>query len=294
MKNILLHLLLIMAFYSQQTHAQDLMALLDSTSEPPTIYTERTFKSSRLINGYNVETAGKNDLIFCISHRFGPVSDGAYGFFGLDQSMIRLGFEYGITERLSIGIGRSSFEKLYDGFFKYKILRQKSGATSFPVSVTIQEGLYYKTLKWANPDLEYPETARLFYVHELFIARKFSDNFSLQVVPVLIHRNMVKTKEEQNLVSAVGLGGVYTVNNWLSISAEYYHLMPGNTADTYNNSLAAGIEIDTGGGHLFQLHFSNSRGMTEKNFIPETTGKWEDGDIALGFNIIRVFNLKSK
>ena len=291
MKKLFLLFVLLVAV-STSNYAQDLMALLDSTSKPPTIYTERTFKSSRLINGYNVETTGENDLVFCISHRFGPISNGAYEFYGLDQSMIRLGFEYGATDRLSLGIGRSSYEKLIDGYFKYKILRQKTGAKNFPFSLTLQEGIYYKTLKWDNPDLNYPETARLFYVHELFFARKFGDTFSMQVVPVLIHRNMVKTKEEQNLVSAVGIGGVYTLNNWLSISAEYYHLLPGHTADTYSNSLAVGIEIDTGGGHLFQLHFSNSRGMTEKNFIPETNGKWEDGDIALGFNIIRVFNLK--
>lgn len=292
--NKIIILQIFLLFFIKWNYGQDLMALLDSTSEPPTILVEGTFQSTRLINGYSIETAGKNDLVFSISHRFGPVSDGAYEFYGLDQSMIRLGFEYGLTDKLAVGIGRSSFEKLFDGYIKYNLFRQKSGAKNFPVSITLHEGMYYKSLKWANTELDYPETARLYYVHEIYIARKFGENFSAQIVPVLVHRNMVKTNEEQNSVPAVGLGGVYTLNAWLSFSAEYYYLLSGHTASNYSNSLALGIEIDTGGGHLFQIHVSNSRGMTEKNFIPETTGKWEDGDVALGFNIIRVFNLKSK
>jgi hypothetical protein len=105
---------------------------------------------------------------------------------------------------------------------------------------------------------------------------------------------MVKTTDEQNVVPALGVGANYTVNKWLSLSAEYFHLLPGNTADNFTNSLAIGVEMETGGGHVFQVHLSNSHGMTEKAFIAETTNKWTDGDIQLGFNIIRVFHLKKK
>jgi hypothetical protein len=275
-------------------HSQDLLSMLDEQSDPPVVYTESTFKSVRLVNGYSSEVTGKNDLTFSISHRFGPVSGGAYEFYGLDQSTIRLGFEYGLNDRISLGIGRSNYEKLFDGFVKIKLLRQKSGASSFPVSVTLMEGMQYKSLKWARRELDYPETARLSYVHELFIARKFNKWFSAQLVPVIVHRNWVTEKEEQNIVGAVGIGGVFTVNKWLGINAEYYHLLPGHTADNYENSLALGVEIETGGGHVFQIHLSNSTGMTEKNFVAETTGSWLDGDMALGFNLIRVFNLDKK
>lgn len=267
----------------------DLYDLLDE-EEPMKTYAEGTFRSVRLINGYTSETAGKNDLVFSISHRFGSVKGGGYEFFGLDASSIRIGFEYGLSDRLSLGIGRSSYQKLFDGFIKVKIVKQASGG--FPFSITLLEGMAIKSEKYVNPELDYPFSARLSYTHELFIARKFNEKFSAQLVPVLIHRNMVASDENQNLVPALGFGGNYSVNHWLSLSAEYYYLFPGNTADLFDNSFSLGVDLESGGGHVFQIHLSNSQGMTEKQFIPETTGRWLDGDIRIGFNIIRVFNLK--
>ena len=148
------------------------------------------------------------------------------------------------------------------------------------------------SIPYAQSQLDYPVSSRFYYVHELYIAKNFSNKLSLQLVPVIVHRNWVVSKEEQNLVPAVGAGAAYTVNNWLSLCSEYYYLLPGNTADIYSNSFSLGVEFISGGGHIFQVNVSNSQGMTEKHFIPETTGKWIDGDIALGFNIIRNFHLK--
>jgi hypothetical protein len=212
----------------------------------------------------------------------------------LDESVIRFGFEYGLTNWLSLGFGRSNFEKLYDGFFKIKIARQSTGLRSFPFSITLMEGMAVKTQKYIDVDQDYPLTARFYFSHELFISRKINNHLSAQIVPALVHRNMVDNKEEQNLVPAIGFGANVTVNKWLSFSGEYFHLLPGNTADNYVNSLAIGVEMETGGGHIFQINLSNSHGMTEKAFIPETTGKWLDGDIQIGFNIIRVFHPKKK
>lgn len=274
------------------TNAQDLLSMLDSIQPENTIhYTDGTFKSVRLINGYTSETAPGKELIFSISHRFGNVNQGIYDLFGLDQSTIRFGFEYGLTDRIDLGIGRSNYEKLYDGFIKVKLARQSSGKRNFPVTITWLEGMSYKTLRWTNQEVDYPTTARLYYIHELFISRKFNEKFSLQLSPTIIHRNMVKTREDENTVGAVGFGGRYRITNRFTAVCEYYYLLPGNTADNFNNSLAFGVEIETGG-HVFQIHATNSTGMTEKAFIPETTGTWKDGDIGIGFNIIRLFSFK--
>jgi len=283
---------LLLAF--QIGSAQDLLAFLDSTAEPQKTFVEGTFRSVRMVNGYSSETAGKKDLVFSITHRFGPVNGGSYEFFGLDEANIRFGFEYGFTDRFSAGLGRSNFEKLYDGFIKYKLIKQSTGSTGFPITLTLKEGMEIKTLHWDNPNLDYPQTAKYTYTHTLFIARKFSKRFSAQIVPVIIHRNMVDSAANQNVVGAIGLGGNYTVNHWLSFSGEYYHLLPGNTADLFNNSLSFGMDIESGGGHLFQIQVSNSRGMTEKQFVPQTYGDWLEGDFRIGFNIIRVFHLKKK
>lgn len=294
MNKLKIEILIILLFLFRYGAGQDLLAFLDSTAEPQKSFVEGTFRSVRMVNGYSSETAGKKDLVFSITHRFGPVTTGTYELFGLDEANIRFGFEYGFTNRLSAGIGRSSFEKLYDGFIKYKLIKQSTGSNSFPFTLTIKEGMEIKTLRWVNPNLDYPQTARYTYTHTLFIARKFNKKFSAQLVPVVVHRNMVDSAENQNVVGAIGLGGNYTVNHWLSFSGEYYQLLPGNTADLFENSLAFGMDIETGGGHLFQIQVSNSRGMTEKQFVPQTYGSWLDGDFRIGFNLIRVFHLKKK
>lgn len=292
MKKILLISLAISLCFAPKIYAQDLLSMLDSIQpEEQTVYADGTFKSVRLINGYTSEIAAKKELIFSISHRFGNVNQGIYDLFGLDQSTIRFGFEYGLNDRIDLGIGRSNYEKLYDGFIKIKLAKQSSGIKSFPFTITLLEGMSIKTLKWTNDAVDYPFTARMFYIHELFIARKFNEKLSVQLSPVIIHRNMVKTREDQNTIGALGVGGRYKITNRFTAVCEYYYLFPGNTANQFNNSLAFGVEIETGG-HVFQLHFSNSTGMTEKAFIPETTGKWMDGDINLGFNIIRLFSFR--
>ena len=272
-------------------NSQDLLSMLDSiqNTEDRISYTDATFKSVRLINGYTSETAAKNELIFSISHRFGNVNQGIYDFFGLDQSTIRFGFEYGLTDRIDIGVRRSNFEKLYDGFIKVKIARQSTGKRNFPFTITLLEGMSVKTIDFAYDDVDYPFSARLYYVHELFISRKFNEKLSLQLSPVIVHRNMVETQDDQNTIGAIGVGGRYKIINRFTCVGEYYYLLPGNTADNFNNSLALGVEIETGG-HVFQIHVTNSTGMTEKAFIPETTGQWRKGDIGIGFNIIRLFS----
>ena len=285
--------LCIYAISHKTTIAQDLLSMLDSidNEQPRTEYTTGTFKSVRLINGYTGEIAGENELVFSISHRFGMLNTGLYELFGLDQSTIRFGFEYGINPWLDLGVGRSNYEKLYDGFFKFKLLKQSSGTKNIPISITLLEGLAAKTQKWTNADIDYPLTARFDYVHELFIYKKFTDEFSMQLVPVLVHRNLVPKRNDENDVGALGVGGRYKLAKRFVFSGEYFYLFPGETAENFHNSLSLGFEIETGG-HVFQLNFSNSSGMTEKIFVPETTGRWLDGEIHFGFNIIRVFGLK--
>ncbi len=210
--------ILALVFLAQFVKGQDLLAYLDSTAEESNVLTTGTFKTVRLINGYTSETAGVKDLVFSISHRFGSVSGGAYELFGLDESNIRFGFEYGLHDRVSIAIGRSSHEKLYDGFIKFKIVQQSSGSNSFPLTITLLEGMAIKSEKWINPERDYPFSARLYYTHELLISRKFNEKISAQIVPSLVHRNMVDADSNQNLVPALGFGANYTILNTFRFS----------------------------------------------------------------------------
>jgi len=276
----------------------DLMNLLEEDEEPRVEYTIATFKTTRLLTGQSVEIPAAGVLQYVISHRFARITSGFYDIFGLDNATMRMGFDYGISDRLAVGVGRSSFEKTYDGYVKYKLLRQSTGAKNMPITLTGFAGIAVKTLKWPEPDRPNYFTSRLYYTFQALIARKFNSNLSLQLMPTLVHRNLVKTREDANDVFALGMGGRYKVSGSLTINAEYYYLFPGQIVspvygEQVRNNLSVGVDIETGG-HVFQLMFSNSRGMTEKAFITETTGSWLSTDIHFGFNINRVFTIVDK
>lgn len=272
----------------------DLLGQLDKETADPAKreVVAATFKGTRIINSQSVETPGQGTMAFLIQHRFGTLNSGAYNFFGLDQAVLRLGLEYGLTNQLTVGIGRSSQEKTFDGFVKYRAVRQTTGARPVPVSVTLLATSSVTTLKF-NEATDRPMNSRLTYAYQALIARKFSPELSVQLMPTLIHRNYVATSRMQNDVYAMGAALRQKFTKRMALTADYYYLLPGNTADTYRNALGLGVDIETGG-HIFQLHVTNSLGMTEKFFVPETTGNFFAGDLYFGFTVARNFTLKSQ
>lgn len=263
----------------------DLLNLLE-TEQTETDQVEATFKGTRLINGHSVETRDKGVLDFIISHRFGTINSGAYELFGLDGATIRLGLEYAINDRLYVGLGRSSFEKTYDTFAKYRILRQSAGSSAMPISVTWVSTAMLKTLR-TTPELEFNQ--KIAYTHQALIARKFGPKLSLQVMPTWVHYNFIAATDDYNDVYAVGVGGRYKFTSRLAVNTEYYHQLQTLNGLT-KNAFAIGVDIDTGG-HIFQLQFTNATSMVPKGFIGETTNDFFGGDIHFGFNISRTFQV---
>jgi Membrane bound beta barrel domain (DUF5777) len=270
----------------------DLMKMLEEETEKDKKpdYATATFKTTRLINGHSVENVAAGVLDFRISHRFGYVNGGAYELWGLDEASMRLGLDYGITKDLMIGIGRSTYQKQYDGFAKYKILRQSSGTRNMPVTLSAIGSIMYKSLKFDNPDRINYYPSNLYYSGQLLIGRKFSESFSLQVMPTIVHYNLVETADTPNDLLSVGFGGRIKVSKRVSINAEYYYQLPDYKLPNTVNSLSLGVDIETGG-HVFQLYCTNSTGMTERTYICETTEDFFDGYIRLGFTISRVFTI---
>jgi len=264
------------------------------SAQETTEYASETFKDTRIVNGQSVETNEDGQLKFIISHRFGLLSKGINNFFGLDEASIRLGLDYGVTDRFTIGIGRSSFEKTVDGFGKYKLLRQSTGVKEMPITMTWQSNFAIRTADFPNnPGEEYDIANRMTYGHQLMIARKFCDAFSAQLMPTFIHRNLVDTKAEKNDLFAIGAATRYQLTKIISLQAEYYYVLPDQLGDEFTNSLSLGFDIQTKS-HVFQLHVSNSQGMIDKFFVSETREDFFKGDIFLGFNISRDFQLKGK
>ena len=269
-------------------HAQqDLLASIETEMKEPIQYAEATFKGSRLINGHSIITRKRSSLEFLISHRFGRINSGAYEFFGLDGANVRFGLEYALTNQFTLGIGRNSFQKTYDGFVKYAMARQHNGERNFPVSVTWFSSMAVKTLKQTEPAYDNSFSSKTAYSHLILVARKFGPSISFQIMPTLIHRNEVNDLEK-NDVYALGAGGRVKLSKRLSLNMEYYYRFNTTEFDPYHNSIAIGVDIETGG-HVFQLHLTNSQAMIEKGFVAETTGDFFDGDIHFGFNISRVF-----
>ncbi|HAK78267.1 hypothetical protein FHS57_003944 [Runella defluvii] len=271
----------------------DLTKLLEQETPKTTDYTSATFKGTRIINGHSVETVKKNHLDFLIHHRFDRLNSGAYNLFGLDYSTVRLGFEYGLTDNIMIGVGRSSVQKTYDFFGKAKLLRQASGTKNIPVSIT---GLVSAVIETQDKTLSTQDKTS--YCTQLLIARKFNDKLSLQLNPTLLYRNRVATAAQERALFALGFGGRMKVSKRVSLNAEYYWAFRdqdiiNDLGDKYNNSLAIGFDIETGG-HVFQLHFTNSSGMVEKQFIGDTAGSWGKGDIRYGFNVSRTFSFDKR
>lgn len=272
----------------------DLLAGLKQEAKQDAGYTTATFKSTRVINSHSVETLAKGNLDFRISHRFGRINSGAYNFFGLDDATIRFALEYGLNDHITVGLGRSSFQKTIDGYVKLKILRQrKSDDGSFPVSVTWFSNTALNTFRNGDVVIAENSSYRYSFAHQLIIARKFSSNISLQISPILIHRNLKDASEKSNDTYAIECGGRVKVSKRVSINADYIYRISPSQSSPYTNSFSLGVDIETGG-HVFQLHFTNSQGMIEEMFVTRTDGKWSNGDIFYGFNISRQFALRKK
>jgi hypothetical protein len=276
--------------------AQDTTNLLSQlekeSGEHKTNYAVATFKTTRIVDGQSVENLPKNVLDLRISHRFGPVSGGAYNFFGLDNATMRLGFDYGITNNLMAGIGHSTYQKTYDAFLKFRILKQSTGAVYMPVTVSFVPTIAINTLRQFD-SVKTNFRDRVSSVFQLLIARKFSEKFALQIMPTFIHADKISFNHIKHNIFAIGIGARHRISKRMNLNAEYYYQLPDTKAPGSRNVLSFGVDIGTGG-HVFQLHFTNSTGLTEKSFISETSGRWDHSDVLFGFNISRVFQLKKK
>jgi hypothetical protein len=271
---------------------EDLLSLIRDSASTEKQPVKSSFKTTRVVNFQSLENTHAQNLDIKISHRFGFLNLGIEELFGLDAATIRLGAEYGITDRLMVGFGRSSFEKTLDTYFKWKTIQQTSGKGGMPVTVSLFGSAALRTFR-VNTDLEDKLLNRMYYTGQVIVGSKISEEFSLQLSPTIVHRNLTATTSEKNDVFGIGAAGRFKVSKRISLNAEYMYLLPDQVAPGITNSLSIGFDIETGG-HVFQLHLTNSTAMIEKGFITETTGDWGNGDIHFGFNISRVFDFSRK
>jgi hypothetical protein len=277
----------------------DLLNMLNNESpqKPAPVYA--TFKSTRVVNLQCNETMKAKHLDFRIQHRFSAMNInkdnnyGLYDVFGLDGAVIRLGLEYGITDKLMIGIGRSTIGKTYDGFVKYQLLQQKT--KGMPMSVVLFANIGISTQEFADKSRQNFESSRLSYVFQTIITRKMNDYFSFILSPTMAHYNLVETKTTPNDIFALGIGTSIKISRSTRFNVEYIPRLNGRnqpkTGDkpTYYDAIAIGFDIETGG-HVFQLHFTNGNGLIEQQFIARNPSEFNFTQLRFGFNISRTFS----
>jgi hypothetical protein len=269
-------------FVSCYLQAQDSTSMLDDVPEPVE-KVQNSFKTTKVINLQNMEVTDAGVFDFKINHRFGPVNSGGYNAFGLDNAITRIGGEYGVIPNLMVGFGRSSFQKTVDGYAKYRFMHQTSDNKK-PISL-----LLFSSIAYRGDKLPFEATAiqRLGFASQLIIGRKFSDRFSMLLSPSVVHHNLSKV-EIPNRQYALGIAVRQKLTSRTTLNLEYIPVF--GEKGEYFNSISVGFDIETGG-HVFQLHFTNSTGNNEANFISRTDGDWTNGGFRFGFNIARVFTI---
>jgi len=273
MKKIVVSILSILLFFG--TNAQE--------EEKPV---KNVFMGTRFINLHSASVPAKNELQMLIQHRFGDISGGFYDFFGLDYASMRLGFEYGITKDLNLGIGRSSYMKTFDSFVKYRFLTQSS---VMPLTLTATVAGSFPTIKDVIPEEFSDFSEKASGNVQLHIAKSFK-NFALQVSPGYIGTGYIPAENDSYSFFTLGFGGSARLAKKVTFNIEYLHRFEDEIDNT--NPLSASIDLGTSG-HLFQIMISNVQQMYDQGIITNPEGgDWTEGHLFLGFNLIRAFNFK--
>jgi hypothetical protein len=283
----------------------DLMEMLNeeiaAESQPEKVFA--TFKGTTVINAQTVETVKKNTLEFNISHRFGDMDVfnkqgtnlAGHTLYGLENaSNIRFSLTYGITDKLSVGIGRSKMNEHVDGNLKYRFLEQKFNSTPVSVAYYVSAAISFVANIPQDKDVN-----RMSYAHQLIIAKKITRGISLELLPTYVHRNFVDQRVphptnsslDENGIFALGIAGRAKVTSRMAFVFDYFHSFS-EFRDADNNfydAIGVGVEIETGG-HVFHLNITNSKGLIANDIIPYTRSDWGKGEYKLGFNISRVFS----
>ena len=260
----------------------DLLKDIDSVATKQKV--ESAFKALKIVNIESTKLAAKGDLYLIIAHRFGSIEDGIEGFFGLDNAITQIKFTYGLTDWLTINAARS--EQAYDISGKYLLYSQIE--KGFPVAIAGFSSIAFNnTLKENNyPNMKFED--RIIYVNQLLISRKFNNRLSLELAPTYLHENFVIDDNQDNSQFLIGMGGRFKFAKRWSINVDYATHLNRSDTSSFHDPLSIGVDLDTGG-HVFQMHISNSQGIHEAGFLANTPGLWESGDIFFGFNLLRVF-----
>jgi len=250
-------------------------------------YPVRVFETSILIDNQTVATPFKGMLEFEIHHRFGTVKNGIDDLFGLwAPANIRLGLNYGITDKLMIAAGTAKNYLAQDVAVKYALLQQTSSG-SVPVSLSFYGNMTLNLMdqNTFGPAHDWREIHRLSYFTQILMARKFGEKFSLQLAPTFIWFNAVEVGYK-NANYGISAGARYNFAGSHSIIAEYDQLFNKQENEEFNPApqLALGWEIGTAT-HAFQLFFANYKDILGQYNFVYNQNSISEGEFLIGLNV---------
>jgi Membrane bound beta barrel domain (DUF5777) len=305
MKKILPLLVFLLAFLANAV-AQD-SAAAEIKEAPKAKYTRAIFSATKIINMQSTEIVTPGILQFMISHHFSNIwnKDGGKQniaqFFGLNSGVAHtyLSFDYSPLKFMNVGVAMAGGSK-YEGWAKFRILRQQTGIKNIPVTIGFYSLASVNTGE--DPDNEFTGN-KFSFMNQLLISRKFSDKFSLQLMPTWIHFNVVPYGiNNSNEVFSLGIAGKYKVSSKLNVTLEYArqlnmyeNLITKNGAilNYKPDLLSVGIEISTGT-HLFQFYVGSTTDASAIDQLARNNSSIKEGNIAIGFTINRSMNVKKK
>lgn len=243
------------------------------------------FKTLKIGNLQSTKIGDKGELYLIVSHRFGPLKDGFDTFLGLDQANTKIELLYSFWEGTQFSLSRESFEKTVAFTVKSRFTKQSE---SFPFNLvgyaTANINTEISNSRFTNYTLQSGD--RMSYAVQLLASHRFSKRFSFEFAPTYVRENL-QILEETGTANhnqfAMGFGGRLKLSKRVSLNAEYVHNFNRDENSIFYNPYTFGVDIETGG-HVFQLLFTNAQSSNEPGYISNA-----GGDIAFGFNIVRVF-----
>lgn len=287
--------------------------LKEDAAKPKQNIVTSTFKGTRLINSQTTEMTGVGNIAFMVLHRFAPLTSmssknggGFYNFLGLQSARTYLTVDYTPIKWLNIALNYAPQTATVDGALKFQIIRQQSGIKNIPLTIDIFADMFVKTGPFTTSQGSFKGgeqfTDRLSYMFQLLLARKFTDKFSLQLMPTMVHYNAAPTSATAiNDIYSIGIGGRYKFTERIALTLEYFRQLNGylaktnGVADYAPDFLSLGVEFDTGG-HIFQLFVSNSQYVTSPTMFTNSNNStpFYKGNVSIGFNLNRAFGTTKK
>lgn len=272
--------------------SQDSIPIVDDFGEDSQIV-DKSFPTIQIFNFPTTDVLNKGEMKLYIGHRMGEISTGLDGLFGLFTANSRIGADLGLLKNLTIGVGSTSQQKIYDAYLKYRIIQQ--GDHKIPITISLFSDISATMVEKNYPDNNDELWRKVSYFSSLMLSRKFNEKFSAQVSFAVIHKNLVAASDDKNTMFSGGVAMNYKLSRMWYLAGEFNYF-PSDQIKSYqvsNKQISLGFQLHTGPRHVFQFFLSNSGGLNENTVITETMHhkKMALNHLRICFNIPTTFKL---